>query len=143
MSVLSESILASQAAPLRDYDTSGSVALGAALQALRLSRGLSISRAAREAGLDHSYLSRVERGRRGITAHRLDDLLAVLEPTADQRDRILALAGHPSDLVRVFQCWPALADVAAVLLDDAIIEADKDALMARIALELQEVRRGA
>ncbi len=53
-------------------------ALGVAIRALRVSRGLTQEQLAESAGLHTTYLSDVERGRRNIGVINLDRLAAAL-----------------------------------------------------------------
>lgn len=67
---------------------------GAALARLRTERGLSQSRLAHEAGLDHSYISRVERGKREPSRETVLALATVLDSTHRQTDVLLIAAGY-------------------------------------------------
>ena len=53
-------------------------ALGAAVRALRLARGLTQERLAEEAGLHTMYVSDVERGRRNVGVINIDRLATAL-----------------------------------------------------------------
>jgi len=52
--------------------------LGWNLRTLRVANGLSQERLALEAGIDRSYVGRVERGSENVTLNRLESLAAVL-----------------------------------------------------------------
>lgn len=55
--------------------------LGWNLRTLRVAKGLSQERLALEAGIDRSYVGRVERGTENVTLQRLDSFAAVLGVT--------------------------------------------------------------
>jgi transcriptional regulator with XRE-family HTH domain len=55
--------------------------LGWNLRALRVAKGMSQERLALDAGIDRSYVGRVERGSENVTMDRLDSFAAVLGVT--------------------------------------------------------------
>ena len=58
--------------------------LGWNLRSLRVAKGMSQERLALEAGIDRSYVGRVERGSENVTLSRLESFAAVLGVTVVQ-----------------------------------------------------------
>jgi len=90
-----------------------SAALGRAMRAHRHRAGLSLLRAAAAAGVHHTYLSRLEHGKRHPSARTLDRLVVALAVPAREAEELRALAGHPprDPLTPLTVIDPALADV--------------------------------
>ena len=100
----------------------------------RIATGTSQHALARAAGIDASYLHRLERGDREPpkleVATALADALG-LEPA--DRDRLLVAAGHlPTAIATLGPLDPTLLTVAATLADPSMADADRLAL--RLAL---------
>lgn len=66
--------------------------LGWNLRSLRVAKGMSQERLALEAGIDRSYVGRVERGSENVTLSRLESFAAVLGVTVAQ---LLTEPQHP------------------------------------------------
>jgi transcriptional regulator with XRE-family HTH domain len=95
-----------------------------ALAELRSSRGLSQSRLAHEAGFDHSYISRLEAGKREPSRETVLALAQVMELAPTQLDHLLAAAGYrPLDDSNLFADEPAIAEAARLLRDPRVPEA--------------------
>jgi len=90
-----------------------SAALGRAMRDYRQRAGLSLLRTATAAGIHHTYLSRLEHGRRHPSAATLDRLVVALGVPAREAEELRALAGHPprDPLTPLVVIDPALADV--------------------------------
>lgn len=67
---------------------------GETLRELRCSRGISQLRLARMVGVHHSYLSRLERGRRGPSPGLVARLSDALQLNHDERARLAEAAGY-------------------------------------------------
>ena len=91
-----------------------SAALGRAMRGYRQRAGLSLLRAAAAAGVHHTYLSRLEHGKRHPSARTLDRLVVALSVPSSEAEQLRALAGHPprDPLTPLMVIDPALADVA-------------------------------
>lgn len=82
---------------------------GAALERRRLARGLSLSKLAELAGVDHSYVSRLTAGKRSPSYSVVLALALALGCTEPERDVLLMFAGYlppgwreiDSDLLRL------------------------------------------
>ena len=88
--------------------------LGRALRGYRRRAGLSLLRTARAVGIDHSYLSRLEHGRRHPSAATLERLVGVLGVPAGEAEELRGLAGYPArdPLTALGAIEPALVAVA-------------------------------
>jgi transcriptional regulator with XRE-family HTH domain len=94
------------------------------LAELRSARGLSQSRLAHEAGFDHSYISRLEAGKREPSRETVLALAQVLELDAANLDRLLVAAGfRPLDDSNLFADEPAIAEAVRLLRDPRVPEA--------------------
>lgn len=115
-------------------------AFGELLANLRNARGWSQGRLAQQAGIDRSYLSRLEAGARSpereTVAHLAD---ALVLPMAD-RDRLLAAAGFRSAALDD----PLIADLVAILFDPALPERAEQELRSalRVAVQFGRAARG-
>lgn len=93
------------------------------LAALRTARGLSQSRLAHEAGFDHSYISRLEAGKREPSRETVTALAEVLTLGHAELDRLLIAAGfRPTDDSNLFADEPALAEAVRLLRDPRLPE---------------------
>lgn len=73
--------------------------IGWNLRKLRVEQALSQERLALEAGIDRSYVGRVERGEENVTVERLEALARVLEvPVRCLFDEVSPTEGRPSAL---------------------------------------------
>lgn len=95
---------------------------GDLLLQLRLRSGRSGSSVARGAGIDASYLSRLERGEREPPRPEVvEALIRELRLSPEDADRLLTAAGQPPRaLARLGTNDPTIHLVASVLADDAI-----------------------
>lgn len=95
-----------------------------ALAAARGARGLSQSRLADAAGFDHSYISRLEAGKREPSRETVMALAAVLRLSPAEIDGLLVAAGYrPLDDSNLFADEPAIAAAVRLLRDPSIPEA--------------------
>lgn len=93
------------------------------LAELRTMRGLSQSRLAHEAGFDHSYISRLEAGKREPSRETVLALAEVLTLRPVELDRLLIAAGfRPTDDSSLFADEPALAEAVRLLRDPRLPE---------------------
>ena len=93
------------------------------LAELRMMRGLSQSRLAHEAGFDHSYISRLEAGKREPSRDTVMALAEVLNLRPVELDRLLIAAGfRPTDDSSLFADEPALAEAVRLLRDPRLPE---------------------
>jgi transcriptional regulator with XRE-family HTH domain len=93
---------------------------------LRSRRGLSQSRLAHEAGFDHSYISRLEAGKREPSRETVQMLAQVLQLDPAALDRLLVAAGfRPLDDSNLFADEPAIAEAARLLRDPRLPEATR------------------
>ena len=93
------------------------------LAELRTMRGLSQSRLAHEAGFDHSYISRLEAGKREPSRDTVMALAEVLTLRPVELDRLLIAAGfRPTDDSSLFADEPALAEAVRLLRDPRLPE---------------------
>jgi transcriptional regulator with XRE-family HTH domain len=100
-----------------------STSFAAVLAELRALRGLSQSRLAHEAGFDHSYISRLEAGKREPSRETVMALGEVLELDPPQLDRLLVAAGYrPTDDSNLFVDEPAIAEAVRLLRDPNLPE---------------------
>jgi transcriptional regulator with XRE-family HTH domain len=94
------------------------------LAAARGARGLSQSRLADAAGFDHSYISRLEAGKREPSRETVMALAGVLRLGPAELDRLLVAAGYrPLDDSNLFADEPAIAAAVRLLRDPAVPEA--------------------
>lgn len=94
---------------------------GRSLRALRLQRGLSQTQLARDAGFDHSYVSRLESGDRAPSREAVMRLAHELGLTPDQRDELLFAGGFvPTDPTALLADEPVLREVYQALNDPSL-----------------------
>ena len=92
---------------------------GAVLRSLRERAGLSQSAVARRAGLDPSFVNRLESGQRSAERSIAERLAAALDLEPADADRLLAAGGHlPSLFARVGLQDPTLQIVVRILGDE-------------------------
>jgi transcriptional regulator with XRE-family HTH domain len=106
------------------------------LQAARQRAGLSQNQLARLAGIDPSYLNRIERGEREPPRREVVEALAdALGLSPDAADDLLVSAGHLTRaLARLGPLDPTIRLVAEALGDEAVPAADRAALRETLAL---------
>jgi transcriptional regulator with XRE-family HTH domain len=81
---------------------------GAHIRALRKKAGLSGRQVAEQAGLDQSYLSRLERGKEGTYAPSEEKVQALARALGEDPDVLLAMTGRVSqELLGVILSRPA------------------------------------
>ena len=108
----------------------------ALLKRLREARRWSQERLGDEAGVDHSLVSRLERGRRTPTRDAIDTLAAGLRLGPLDRDRLLMAGGFlPRDPSSALAREPALAALYRALTDDRL-SAVQGACLRRLLAEL-------
>jgi transcriptional regulator with XRE-family HTH domain len=115
---------------------------GALLRAARERAGLSQSALARKAGLDPSFINRLESGQRSADRAVATALVAALGLGDAEGDRLLAAGGHlPAVFARLGLQDPTLQLVARILADERLSAEDRAAF--RQAIELIGRRWGA
>jgi transcriptional regulator with XRE-family HTH domain len=98
----------------------------AKLRQHREAKRWSQERVALEAAVDHSLISRLERGERQPNRDNIARIVAGLGLTAAQHDELLRLAGFlPRDLGAVLTDEPTVAALYRALTDDALPTARK------------------
>jgi transcriptional regulator with XRE-family HTH domain len=104
------------------------------LRALREKAGLSQSALARRAGLDPSFINRLESGQRGAERAVAEALVLALELPPEEADRLRAAGGYlPPDLARLGLDDPTLRLVVQVLTDDQVSPAEREAFRQTVA----------
>lgn len=113
---------------------SGGASFGQVLKELRLARGLSQAAVATRAGVDRSYVNRLEAGERAAPGQAAVEALAeALQLTDAEADRLLATAGLlPRSLQRLGAGDPTLLLLAQRLTDSRLSPAARAALRATI-----------
>jgi transcriptional regulator with XRE-family HTH domain len=92
-----------------DYISPHVTGFGAHIRALRKKAGLSGRQVAEQAGLDQSYLSRLERGKEGIYAPSEEKVQALARALGEDPDVLLAMTGRVSqELLGVILSRPAV-----------------------------------
>ncbi len=111
-------------------------AFGALLQAFRRRAGLSQGALAKLAGIDPSYVNRLERGEREPPKREVvEALIAALQLPPDDADRLLVAAGHlPRALQRLSPLDPTVMLVADILADERIPAEERRQFRQQIAL---------
>lgn len=104
-------------------------AFPAQLATLRASRRLSQSRLAAAAGVQHSFLSRLEGGSRNPSRNTVVALADALHATDTERDQLLGAAGFASQ-APIHD--PTVAELHDVLHDASVPVAARDALRALV-----------
>jgi transcriptional regulator with XRE-family HTH domain len=115
-------------------DTGASESFGVLLRTLRERAGLSQSALARQAGLDPSFINRLESGRRGVERPVADALVAAMQLPARAADRLLAAGGFlPPSLTKVGLDNPTLQLVVEFLTEESLSSGDRAAFHRSIA----------
>jgi transcriptional regulator with XRE-family HTH domain len=109
---------------------------GELLRRLRVARGRSQAAVAAQAGMDRSYVNRLEAGERGAPAlPAVEALAAALVLTDPEADQLLAAAGHlPRSLRALGPADPTLLLLAQRLTDPHLSTASRAALRATVGL---------
>ncbi|MDW8006449.1 MAG: helix-turn-helix transcriptional regulator [Thermomicrobium sp.] len=115
---------------------------GAELRALRESRGLSQSALGRRAGLDHSFISRLEAGGRQASREVVERIARALGLDEAERARLLHRAGYRADVTLDAAFEAALVALERVLADETLAY-ERRAQLARLVHELVVLCRGA
>jgi len=107
---------------------------GVLLRELRLARGVSQASLAGRAGIDRSYVNRMEAGGRGAPAPESTEALALaLELTDHEADRLFAAAGLlPRSLRRLGPADPTILLLAQRLTDPRLSVAARAALRSTV-----------
>lgn len=107
--------------------SSNGESFGSLLRALREQKGISQSALARRAGLDPSFVNRLESGQRGAERSVAETLIEALEISPTEGDRLLAAGGHlPALFARLGLQDETLQLVARILTDDRLSPDDRD-----------------
>ncbi|MCS7246035.1 MAG: helix-turn-helix domain-containing protein [Thermomicrobium sp.] len=115
---------------------------GELLKRYRESARLSQSRLAQRAGFDHSYVSRLESGRRAPTREAIVRLAEALELTSAERDSLLAAAGFlPEQAEHLFTDEPVLSEVVELLQRRDVPDAVREDLRQLLALVVRQFKR--
>lgn len=92
------------------------------------------SRVAEAAGLNHSYVSRMEAGTRIPSREVIDRLAFVMSSKPYDHDRLLTLAGYmPHDLDGLMKNQRECRDLLAYLTDDSIDLSQRNAVRVVVA----------
>jgi transcriptional regulator with XRE-family HTH domain len=115
-------------------ETSSSDSFGVMLRSLRERAGLSQSALARLAGLDPSFINRLESGRRGVERPIADALVVALSLPAREADRLLAAGGFlPPSLAKVGLDDPTLQLVVDFLTAGPLAPTERAAFHRSVA----------
>ncbi len=108
-------------------EQNGTVSFGSLLRAYRERAGLSQSALARRAGLDPSFINRLESGQRSAERSVAEKLINALGLDPADTDRLLAAGGHlPALFSRIGLHDPTLHLVVRILTDDQLTPEDRD-----------------
>jgi transcriptional regulator with XRE-family HTH domain len=112
------------------------VGFGELLRTLRTARGISQAAVAAGAGLDRSYVNRIEAGERGAPAGpAVEALIGALRLTPAEADRLTAAAGLLPHALRILgPDDPTLLLLAGRLADPALTPATRAALRSTVEL---------
>jgi len=114
----------------------------AMLREYRETARVSQSRLAQLAGFDHSYVSRLEAGRRAPTREAVIRLAQALRLAPAERDQLLAAAGFlPQRAEHLFEHEPVLRDVVDVLQSADVPEGVREDFRQMLQLLVRQVRR--
>ncbi|HEX2035535.1 MAG TPA: helix-turn-helix transcriptional regulator [Chloroflexota bacterium] len=107
---------------------------GQLLRELRVARGVSQATLAGRAGVDRSYVNRLETGERGAPAAAvLEALIAGLQVTEAEAERLRGAAGVlPRALQALGPADPTLLRLAERLVDPTLSQGARDALRATV-----------
>ena len=115
-------------------ETGAADGFGVMLRTLRERAGLSQSALARLAGLDPSFINRLESGRRGAERPIADALVVALNLPAREADRLLAAGGFlPPSLEKVGLDDPTLQMVVEFLTTEPLGAAERAAFHRAVA----------
>jgi transcriptional regulator with XRE-family HTH domain len=115
-------------------ETGAADGFGVMLRTLRERAGLSQSALARQAGLDPSFINRLESGRRGAERPIADALVVALNLPAREADRLLAAGGFlPPSMVKVGLDDPTLQLVVEFLTAEPLGAAERAAFHRAVA----------
>lgn len=105
----------------------------------RTRHGLSQSRLAHEAGFDHSYISRLEAGKREPSRETVTVLAHELRLDARSLDSLLVAAGfRPVDDSNIFPDEPVISDLARLLRDPRLPEATRATIREMMTLLVKQ-----
>lgn len=114
------------------------------LRRYREAARVSQSRLAQLSGFDHSYVSRLESGRRAPTREAVLRLAAALGLGPAERDNLLAAAGFlPQRAEHLFGDVPVLTDVVQLLQSEDVPEPVRQDFQQMLELLVRQVRRSA
>lgn len=114
---------------------------GHALKVYRETARTSMSQLAIDAGLNHSYISRLEAGHRTPTRASVHLLANALGLGPDARDHLLSLAGFmPVASRNVLRHEPLLGDLLDLLSDDTIPHDSRANVRAMLRLLADQLR---
>lgn len=121
-------------APSGDISGGPEQAFGELLRQLRVERGVSQAALAGRAGMDRSYVNRIEAGERGAPALAATEALAdALDLSDTEADRLFAAAGLlPRSLRALGPADPTILLLAQGLTDIALTEEARAALRATV-----------
>ncbi len=115
---------------------------GQLLKRYREAAQLSQSRLAQRAGFDHSYVSRLESGRRAPTREAILRLAEALELTPAERDNLLAAAGFlPERAEHLFGHEPVLGELVELLQRSDMPEAIREDTRQLLMLLVRQIKR--
>jgi transcriptional regulator with XRE-family HTH domain len=112
---------------------------GRLLAELRSARGWPQAKLAGEAGVDQSYVSRLEKGDRAPERDTVLKLLDALEAPAAERERLLASVGFRSEALDD----PLLSDLVGLLVDPDLPPETADEIKTIIRVAVAYGRRAA
>ncbi len=126
--------------------TSGTaVFFGQTLARLRTTQRLSQNQLAQRAGLNHSYISRLESGGRGEPSRTVVEQFVGalgLDPTGRDADDLRMAAGFlPADPAHLLTGETSLAKLATLLEDERLPDASRATLRRLLALLVEEYTR--
>lgn len=114
------------------------------LRRYREAARVSQSRLAQLSGFDHSYVSRLESGRRAPTREAVLRLASALGLGPAERDNLLAAAGFlPQRAEHLFGDVPVLTDVVQLLQSEDVPEPVRQDFQQMLELLVRQVRRSA
>ncbi len=123
----------------------GAVRFGVALARMRTSQRLSQNQLAQRAGLNHSYISRLESGGRGDPSRAVVEQFVEalsLDPTGREADDLRMAAGFlPIDAAHLLTGETSLAKLAGLLEDERVPEASRATLRRMLTLLVEEYER--
>jgi transcriptional regulator with XRE-family HTH domain len=128
-----------------DGNTEAAVRFGQMLTRLRTAQRLSQNQLAQRAGLNHSYISRLESGGRGDPSRTVVEQFVGalgLDPAGREADELRMAAGFlPVDPAHLLTGETALAKLAALLEDPQLPDASRATLRRILGLLVEEYTR--